>query len=96
MEEPTSNIRYSCTGHIKPDPKFANAPAEDFIGKFCKIGFDTTETRIMKEWMWVKVESTKNGKCIGKLDNDPIYIRNLSDGDEITFYPNEIVDVVSL
>lgn len=57
-----------------------------------KIGFDTDDEHVTKEWMWVRVESVRSGRLVGVLANRPAFA-NLEFGDPVTFTEDEIVAV---
>ena len=93
MDEPLENIGLFCNkeclkkaGRLKT---YLNVPLEKFIGKYIKVGFPITEER--KEHMWVFVkEITKNGNLSGPLNNDPVYVDYVKNGDLVEVSRDEI------
>ena len=97
MENPR-NVRSICGNCApKPNPEFSEIPMEWFIGKYCKLGFEVPEESRgpSKEHMWVKVESCSNEKLHGVLDNNPLFVPNLSLKDKVSFTTDEIEDVMT-
>lgn len=55
--------------------------------------FDTDDPRAPRaERMWLIVESVDDGRFVGKLDNDPIYIADLEPGDRVEFEARHVID----
>lgn len=55
--------------------------------------FDTDDPAAPRaERMWLIIESVKNGRFVGKLDNDPIYIADLEPGDLVEFEARHVID----
>lgn len=95
MTEDPENVGWVCPEHTpKPDPQYFDKPFEWFIGKHCKLGFPTGRTESpFTEFMWVYVTGQKEGFLFGKLDNDPVFVKEYKDGDGVAFERNEICAV---
>lgn len=65
-------------------------------GTFAKCMFRTSDPRITVERMWVLVSEMKDGRYVGKLDNDPAIIptKDLVCGDIIEFGPEHIINIL--
>ncbi len=64
-------------------------------GNLAKVifGFDTDDPAAPRaERMWLIIESVQDGRFVGKLDNDPIYIGDLNPGDLVEFEARHIID----
>jgi len=90
MKEPLSNIGMTCKKHASK-PMDYKGPLEDLIGKFVKRSF-RTETELI-EHMWVKVVSVDGDTITGILENDPLFVKGLVCGDEITVERGQIEEV---
>lgn len=61
-------------------------------GNFAKLLFEVKRKATPStERMWVQINERKGDKLIGRLDNDPIGIKDLKPGDEIKFESKHIV-----
>lgn len=65
------------------------------VGLFAKLVFKITnsEADASAERMWVRVTSVDKDTFEGVLDNDPEYIRDIKDGDTITFKIENILEI---
>lgn len=90
MKEPTDNIGLVCSSCAPTPGKFSNSAPQEFINKYCKLGFISVTKRI--EHMWVLVKEEKDGKLIGTLNNDPVllHVPFLFDGSVVTFETKDI------
>lgn len=91
MKEPLSNIGIASNESFdkrKANWQKLNKAVVINKGDYVQLAFKEGEAR---EHMWVKVESvTKQGKFRGVLDNDPVLIKNIKDGDKVVFSRDEI------
>ena len=88
------------------DPKMLTATAEarktwpDFVKAFrnkpensesfsAKFPFDAPD---QKEFMWVEVVSIKGDTVVGRLGNDPVWVKDLKLGDEVKMNVSELSD----
>ncbi len=95
MDEPLGNINLS--SDAKPDPELGSKAPKWFIGKYAKIAFPAIRNdKPIKEWMWVNVDCVVDGKCVGILDNDPIFTDKVKCDDEITFSPSEVAEICEI
>jgi hypothetical protein len=62
---------------------------DKWVGRLVKIGFDTDDEQVTKEWMWVRVDSVQSGRLVGTLDNHPAFA-DLKYGDSVNFTEDEI------
>jgi uncharacterized protein YegJ (DUF2314 family) len=44
------------------------------------------------EWMWVDVTEVREGRYLGSLENDPLWIKSVRRGDKVEVAPNEVED----
>lgn len=59
-----------------------------------KVGFPTDDGAV--EWMWVLVTLvSSSGMMHGILDNDPVKIKSLKNGDKVTIQRGDICDLIS-
>jgi uncharacterized protein YegJ (DUF2314 family) len=67
---------------------FAKKPenSESFSAKF---PFDAPD---QKEFMWVEVVSIKGDTVVGRLGNDPVWVKDLKLGDEVTMKVSQLSD----
>ena len=67
---------------------FRNKPenSESFAAKF---PFDAPD---QKEFMWVEVVSVKGDTVVGRLGNDPVWVKDLKLGDEVQMKVSELSD----
>ena len=73
-------------------PQFISAlqlPAPNQSDFTIKIGFKDGEDT---EYMWLSPVTYDGAQFKGKLDNDPVSVRNVKIGDEITVGPDRVVD----
>lgn len=94
-KEPISNIGFVCSDHApKPNEKYFDKPFDWFVGKFCKLGFQTNRKEApFNEFMWVYVTNHDDEILVGTLNNDPLYVTEYKSGDGIAFDRSEICDV---
>lgn len=65
-------------------------------GNICKLIFSFESDNAEDpdaERMWVLIDGIDNNKYVGRLDNEPFYIKDLKAGDIITFEPKHIIDL---
>lgn len=97
--EPLANVGLVCE-HRAPKPgKYAGLPAQQFEGKFVKMGFKARHPlsgRETIEHMWVKVVKVSGDSILGTLDNDPVFVTepHVEHGDSVTLTVDQIEDVI--
>jgi hypothetical protein len=98
--ESPNNIRYFCPEHApKPDSAFVSKPFEFFLGKFCKLAFNTggDHDQPAKEHMWVQVDGVVEldgrTQLAGWLANEPVNAARWRLGDRIAFDREEVEDL---
>lgn len=98
MEDPNNigRVCNDCSEKVKVETQ-KNLPAlSELVGKFVKKRFvEADEGRERVEHMWVRVASFNEeaGTLMGTLDNDPVVVANVSCGDEVIVYRDEIESV---
>ena len=90
--ESPDNIVYFCQKHA-PAPIKYGGPLEDLVGKWVKKAFTDPEVTVIREHMWVKVESVAGKTLIGYLDNEPAHVTNIHRRDPVTLEREDIEDV---
>jgi uncharacterized protein YegJ (DUF2314 family) len=86
----------------KPQEKYQEKPADFYVGKFVKLGFDTVPEEAdeqTQEHMWVKVTGlaeTDGEELRGELNNDPVLNVGYRCGDLLEFSRSEIEDVLAV
>lgn len=93
-KEPISNIGFihdECATERKAEWQAKNKNTIIPVGKHVKLAF---KQRDRVEHMWVKVTKYKAKKkeYTGILDNDPVIVTNVKDGDIVTFNHEDIED----
>src|SRR5512144_2090053 len=95
--ESEKNLRFRCQHHkLKPNPEYAKKDDAFFKDRFVKVAFQGRPPNcceLSKEWMWVKVESIKNGLISGRLDNDPFLDMELKCGSPVEVRTSEVNSV---
>ena len=92
--EPLSNVGAVCDDHVSKPGKYAGQDPNNFLNKFVKLGFPSSQGT--KEHMWVRVSGlgTQGTDLEGVLDNDPILDVGFSCGDGVGFDVSEIETVI--
>ena len=87
------NIGGVCEKHApKPNPKFAQIPVEQFLGKFCKLAVVESHAT---EFMWFNVISLaehEGQELKGQCYNYPVKV-SMRWGDLVEFNRSEIIDI---
>jgi uncharacterized protein YegJ (DUF2314 family) len=90
-----SNIRAVCSNCIDNKKReFQNKHIGKLLPDFthAKITFNQEKA---KENMWVRVtDFIPPNIYIGKLNNEPVTINNISYGDEVTFHRKDIIELL--
>ena len=61
------------------------------VGDYVKVGF---QSKYGNERMWLQIEEVAYPKFHGKLDNDPVVIKNIKCGDSFEVTANHILDFI--
>jgi hypothetical protein len=98
MRESISNVGFVCQHNAPKAGKYAADDPQTFVGKFVKMAFKAHNPVTGKptvEHMWVKVTRTSQGKLLGKLDNDPVFVTDpyVQCGDSVSLTTDQIEDV---
>ena len=96
MEEDPNNIRMACEQcfkkkHIKTQSVLPALP--ELVGKYVMKRFSEGTKA---EHMWVKIVSVNEeaGTLIGELSNEPTLFQDLTLGDEVVVYKDEIEGIL--
>jgi len=98
--EPLGNIGVVCDKCAsRPQTKYAEMPAESFVGAYVKLAFATDSDGLRRgykwEHMWVKVTATYGGNMlVGLLDNDPVFCTGVKFKDAVFFTTDLIEDAM--
>jgi hypothetical protein len=75
------NVRLVHEGAIAPDCLYTKKPLEWFVGRCVKVAFQSAQSRV--EHMWVIVTQVESDHLVGKLDNQPVSVTRISQGDRV-------------
>ena len=92
--KPLSNVGMVCDEHApKPQKKFAEKPAESYVGHYVKKAFHVHNPETLApslEHMWVLVKRVSKGKLEGTLGSAPVMRTSLKYGDRVKVELSEI------
>jgi hypothetical protein len=80
-----------CKCCSRPDPRYAGAPLDRFVGRDVKIAFGPRDAP--GENMWVKVAGVAGERLVGPLTSKPVLLRTIRAGDRVELARTQIIDV---
>ena len=100
MKESIENIKIMCVDcsktrkeKMQEELRNLHIPLSSLVGKFVKKGF--IDSQNITDHMWVKIDGiTDTGKLTGVLNNDPMIITSLQNGDRVEVDITEIEQVL--
>ena len=63
------------------------------VGDFAKLLF-VPDRGAGSERMWVRVTSVNASQCVGKLDNNPLFLTGIRAGSVVIFKPSQVLAVI--
>jgi uncharacterized protein YegJ (DUF2314 family) len=82
------NVQLVCPRCRKPDSRYFDVPLDWFVGRCVKIAFQSQDGLV--EHMWVVVTGVEDGRLVGELDNDPLFVEDIECGDRVVLDRTQI------